>query len=247
VFCWYCGTKLPGAAAFCYRCGQSQAPDADYDAEATPLAPGGWTWKQAAPTNEPAPEAEAETLLPASQPPGVPTVLVEVPKSRHQLPLRPGQAEVAGTEPASASPAPSRLPGILALGCGLAVVAGSFGPWVVAYHLLREPVRLDGADWDGRVTLWCGLAAVFCLILLLTSPRRGVLGVLAAGAFLLAALIGIADWADANERLGTLRRIEGTSPLRWEIGWGLQAVTFGGVGGTILALAQALQARRLNG
>jgi hypothetical protein len=133
---------------------------------------------------------------------------------------------------------------VLALLCGVAVVAGSLGPWVTAHVVLREPIRYHGSDGDGRVTLWCGLAALLCVAVLLVSPHRGALGILAAGAFFLAALIGISDWSNIVDHFDGLRRVGESALLRAEIGWGLQAVTFGGVAGTILAMIQAIQARR---
>jgi hypothetical protein len=69
------------------------------------------------------------------------------------------------------------------------------------------------------------------------------LGILAAGSFFLAALIGISDWSNIVDHFDGLRRVGTSAPLRAEIGWGLQAVTFGGVAGTICAMIQAIQAR----
>lgn len=221
MYCWHCGTKLPSAALFCYRCGQSQAVDAAFDSEARPVAPNGWPWPARTPSDE------------AGEGPGAPEV------------APPKQAEPVLA--ATASRAPSRLAGILGIGSGAAVVAGSFGPWVVAHVRILGRIEVNGSEGDGQVTFWCGAVAVALLALLLASPHRSVLGMLAAGAFFLAGLIGVADWSSVSDSLRELREASNASGLgllRAEVGWGLQLVTFGGLSGTVLALVQALLARR---
>jgi hypothetical protein len=240
MFCWYCGTKLPGAAAFCHRCGQSQAADAEFDPQAVAVAPGGWAWSGSA--------ADLDGSLTANLDPAVfdtadPDLAVAVAVPLSGVGPPPAEVDPAFGAGARAS-APSRIPGLLGIACGAVVVAGSLGPWLTAHLVLRGPVHFSGADWDGKLTLGCGLAAVTCLIALVAAPRHGALGVVAAGAFFLAAMVGIADWSNARENLGELRDVGENVLLRWEIGWGLQAVTFGGLAGSLLAMAQALQARR---
>ena len=227
MYCWYCGTKLPGAAAFCHRCGQSQAEDAAFDPQAiaVAVAPGGWTWNTTS--------VDLDGSLSASPDPAVPD------SAPSHVDVDP--ALLVGARPAVA---PSRVPGLLGIACGAVVVAGSLGPWFTAHLVLRGSVHFSGTDWDGRLTLGCGLAAVACLIALVAAPRHGVLGVVAAGAFFLAALVGMSDWSSARAHVDDLRQLGEPALLRWEVGWGLQAVIFGSLAGTLLATAQALQARR---
>jgi hypothetical protein len=243
MYCWYCGTKLPGAAAFCHRCGQSQAEDAAFDPQAVAVAPGGWSWSTAA-------AKPGESLTTGADPAPLdsapPRHDISNPTSIREMDLPAGACDPAisaDTRPVVAV-APSRIPGLLGIACGAVVVAGSFGPWFTAQLVPRGPIQFTGTDWDGGLTLGCGLAAVACLVVLVAAPRHGTLGVVASGAFFLAALVGIAAWSDAHANLDELRRVGENVLLRWEIGWGLQAVTFGGLAGTILAMAQALQARR---
>lgn len=232
MYCWNCGTRVPGAAAFCHRCGQSQAADAEFDPAAEPIAPDGWPWTTAGSTADAA-EVEAVASFPVAP---LRSVVVDLPSEARDSPDEALE---------HASSVPNRLAGVLALGCGAAVVAGSFGPWLTARIRLDRPMHFDGTDWDGGVTSACGLAAVVCLALLLASPQRSGFGFVAAAAFAVAALVGIADWSNAVAALSDLRRLGMSALLGWEVGWGLRAVTFGGLAGAILATAQALQARRV--
>ena len=236
MYCWYCGTKLPGAAAFCYRCGQSQDESAAYDPDAKPLAPDGWPWSPSRPTEEgPAPTTNSndEPTGPASPPL---TVVVEVPESAG------ARSPAARSDGDGLVPPPSRVAGVLGIVCGLLVVAGSLGPWVTTRIVPRDPIAIHGIEGDGRFTLWCGLAAVICLVAQIAAPRRIGFGVVAAGAFFLAALIGVADWTNVSDHLG---RLGPSTPLEAEISWGLRAVTIGGLLGSVLAAAQAVQSRRI--
>jgi hypothetical protein len=240
MYCWYCGTKLPGAAAFCHRCGQSQAPDAAFDPTVRPPAPDGWSWQSNAPPAE-TPTDEAD---PTVEPP--PVVLVEVAPFDAEGEPASSATGAAERRVTASSALPSRIAGLLALLCGVVVVAGSLGPWASGHNVPRGSIQFHGLDGEGRVTLWCGLAALVCVAGLLVSPRRGSLGVLAAGAFFLAALIGISDWSNIVEHFDGLRRFSESARLRTEIDWGLRAVTFGGLAGTFLAMVQAIQARRIS-
>ena len=235
MYCWYCGTKLPGAALFCHRCGQRQDDSASYDPDAQPLVPDGWPWARSMPSDPVSAEA-VESAAGSTEVGAAPlTVLVELPPAN--------RSEAAPAAAVSGQAAgPSRIAGVLGMLCGLLVVAGSLGPWVTTQVFPREPIAIHGVEGDGRFTLWCGLAAVICLVALIASPRRGGLGVVAAGALFLAALIGIADWTNVSEHLG---RLGPQTRLEAEIGWGLQAVTIGGLVGSLLAAIQALLARRI--
>lgn len=230
MFCWHCGTNLPSVAASCYRCGQSQDPDATFDASARGIAPDGWSWSR--------PGAVVSNV--AETPADTPPITITVPWTAPAT--RPIPANRAETESV-----PDRLNpivGMLALGCGLLVVAGSFGPWVTAHFRFLGSIQINGSQVDGRVTAWCGIAAVTCLLLLLVAPkRRGILNTIATIAFFCAAVIGASDWTSVSESLRDLRASGDLALLRAEIGWGLRAVTFGGIGGTLLALLQWTQAR----
>ena len=61
--------------------------------------------------------------------------------------------------------------------------------------------------------------------------------------FFLAAVIGASDWTTVSQNLRELRESGEIGLLRAEIGWGLRAVTFGGAGGTLLAVLQYMHAR----
>ena len=245
MYCWYCGTKLPGAAAYCHRCGQSQHDSAMYDPAARPLVPDGWPWSTAPTTDPPpAPTSNQPVEVPAEPEHASPplTVVVDVAETAITE-LAPSAAPSATDQTES----PSRLPGLLGIACGVLVVAGSLGPWVTARIVPREPVTILGSEVDGQFTLWCGLAAVICLSLLVATPSRGGLGIVAAGAFFLAALIGIADWTNFSVRIDELTRPGAAIRLEAEIGWGLPTVTLGSLLGTVLAMTQALQSRRAAG
>lgn len=242
MYCWYCGTKLPGAAAFCHRCGQSQDKSATFDPAAIPLAPDGWPWSAAQPSDSTSGiVADRSAEPPAESIPSASPLTVIVDVSDPPVTGR-AQSEEAGS--AIQNRPPSRLPGVLGIACGGLVVAGSLGPWVTAQIVPREPVAILGTEIDGQFTLWCGLAAVVCLSLLVARPRHGGLGIVAAVAFFLAALIGIADWTNFSLRIDELTRPGAAMRLEAEIGWGLPAVTLGSVVGTMLAMAQTFQARR---
>lgn len=230
MYCWHCGTKLPSVAAFCYRCGQSQAPDAVFDPAVRGIAPDGWSWSHLGATSTP------PTSTASSDPPPTVTIPWSGPNTEASAASRPAPA-----------PVPDRLNpigGILAIGCGLLVVAGSFGPWVTAHFRFLGSIQINGSQVDGRVTAWCGVAAVTCLLLPLVAPqRRGLLSTIATIAFFCAAVIGASDWTSVSESLRELRASGDIALLRAEIGWGLRAVTFGGIGGTLLALMQWMHAR----
>jgi hypothetical protein len=167
------------------------------------------------------------------------TVVAEVTE-----PVIAGPAQPADSRSAVQPRPPSQVAGLLGIACGLLVVAGSLGPWVTTRVGLGDPIAIHGSEGDGRFTVWCGIAAVIGLALLIAVPSRPGFGVAAAGAFFLAALIGIADWTNVNNRLDELARLGSASLLKAEIGWGLPAVTLGGLAGTVLAVAQVLQSRR---
>lgn len=230
MFCWHCGTKLPSVAAFCYRCGQSQAADAVFDPTAQGIAPDGWPW-----SNQPStPQPDAVAASDAS---------AAIPSSTTSLATTPQATGVP------AAPAPGNLNplvNVLAIGCGLIVVAGSFGPWVTAQVRFLGSIEIRGSEVDGRITAWCGIAAVTCLVLLLVTPaKRGLLSTIATFFFFVAAVIGASDWTSVSESLRQLRESGDLGLLRAEIGWGLRAVTFGGAGGTLLAVLQFMHARAL--
>jgi hypothetical protein len=228
MFCWHCGTKLPSVAAFCYRCGQSQAADAAFDPRAQGIAPDGWPW----PNRPSTPQSDSAAAVDA---PIAPTTTALKPPA---LPsAQPAAIEISELNP---------LVNILAIGCGLIVVAGSFGPWVTAHVRFLGSIEIRGSEVDGRITAWCGIAAVTCLLLLLVAPtKRSLLSTIAMLAFFVAAVIGASDWTSVSESLRELRESGDLGVLRAEIGWGLRAVTFGGAGGTLLAVLQYMHARAL--
>ncbi len=229
MFCWHCGTKLPSVAAFCYRCGQSQAADAVFDPAAQGIAPNGWTWPSQ-PTS-----AERDVAPPAID---APAAAAPITVSLHPAPTAPA------TPVGSASNDLNPLVNLLAIGCGLIVVAGSFGPWVTAHVRFLGSIEIRGSEVDGRITVWCGTVAVACLLLLLVAPnKRGLLTSVAMVSFFMAAVIGASDWTTVSENLRELRESGEIGLLRAEIGWGLRAVTFGGAGGTLLAVLQFMHAR----
>jgi hypothetical protein len=224
MFCWHCGTKLPSVSAFCYRCGQSQAADAVFDPAAQGIAPNGWPW----PSRQSSPEHDAAAA----------------DASAAIAPITVSLEPVSDAPPAAAPRDLNPLVNILAIGCGLIVVAGSFGPWVTAHVRFLGSIEIRGSEVDGRITVWCGVAAVTCLLLLLVAPnKRGLLSTVATIAFFLAAVIGASDWTTVSQSLRELRESGDLGLLRAEIGWGLRAVTFGGIGGTLLAVLQYMHTR----
>ena len=91
---------------------------------------------------------------------------------------------------------------------------------------------------DGKFTLGCGIIAIVLLAFLVSTEPDNILpGVLAAVAFAKAAFIGFNDWREVNERVADI----GGSPLLASVGWGLHAVTFGGIAGVVLAAVQVAQ------
>lgn len=229
MFCWHCGTNLPSVAAFCYRCGQSQAADAVFDPTAIGIAPDGWPWPRQ-PTARERDAVAAATDVTA----------ITAPITVSLDPETPAPTAPAASVPGDLNP----LVNILAIGCGLVVVAGSFGPWVTAHVRFLGSIEIRGSEVDGRITAWCGVAAVTCLLLLLVAPhRRGLLSTVAMIAFFLAAVIGASDWTSVSQSLRELRESGDMGLLRAEIGWGLRAVTFGGAGGTLLAVLQYMHSR----
>ena len=227
MFCWHCGVKLPSVAAFCFRCGQSQAADAVFDSTAQGIAPNGWPW----PVQPTLRERDAAAAMDAAAAAPI------------TISLDPSPAEPAAPV-VSVPPHLNPLVNLLAIGCGLIVVAGSFGPWVTAHIRFLGSIEIRGSDVDGRITVWCGVAAVTCLLLLLVTPnKRGLLTTVAMVSFFLAAVIGASDWTTVSENLRELRESGELGLLRAEIGWGLRAVTFGGAGGTLLAVLQVMHAR----
>ena len=232
MYCWHCGAKLPSVAASCFRCGQSQAPEAVFDPAARGIAPEGWSWSRSGVAIPPPPP----TGNPADDPPRS----ITVPWIPPSAPASPASSPVAAPDPDRLNP----IVGTLAIGCGLLVVAGSFGPWVTAHFRFLGSIQINGFQVDGRVTAWCGIAAVTCLLLLLVAPRRrALLSTIATVAFFCAAVIGASDWTSVSESLRELRASGDIALLRAEIGWGLRAVTFGGIGGTLLAVLQSMQGR----
>lgn len=225
MFCWHCGTKLPSVAAYCYRCGQSQAAGAVFDPAAIGIAPDGWP----SPRQQSSSERDEAAATDAAA--------VAAPIALSLDPETP-----VAVAPGDLNP----LVNILAIGCGLIVVAGSFGPWVTAHVRFLGSIEIRGSEVDGQITAWCGVAAVSCLLLLLVAPhRRGLLTTVAMIAFFLAAVIGASDWTSVSQSLRELRESGDMGLLRAEIGWGLRAVTFGGAGGTLLAVLQSMHTRAI--
>lgn len=230
MFCWHCGTKLPTVAAYCYRCGQSQAADAVFDPTAQGIAPDGWPWSN----QPPAPQRGAAVAENVDDVTAPITVSLRPPIPATAVPAAPVLREL------------NPLVNVLAIGCGLIVVAGSFGPWVTAHVRFLGTIEIRGSEVDGRITAWCGVAAVTCLLLLVVAPnRRTLLSTVALLSFFVAAVIGASDWTSVSESLRELRESGDISLLRAEIGWGLRAVTFGGAGGTLLAVLQYMHARAM--
>jgi hypothetical protein len=232
MFCWHCGTKLPSVAAFCYRCGQSQAADAVFDLTAKGIAPDGWAWSnQLSP-----PQRDAAVAVDAPAAISPITVSLEPPPPATAVPAAPA-LNANDLNP---------LVNILAIGCGLIVVAGSLGPWVTAHVRFLGSIEIRGSEVDGRITAWCGVAAITCLLLLVVAPtKRSLLSTIAMLSFFVAAVIGASDWTSVSASLRDLRESGDIALLRAEIGWGLRAVTFGGAGGTLLAVLQYMHARAL--
>ena len=119
-------------------------------------------------------------------------------------------------------PSPAPLVLVLALIAAVVVVVGSFGPWIKLGLVYLGPLAHDGDD--GIITLIAGIAASVLLlpagIAVLPSWHRVALaGIVLAGiALVLAALTGITDW-------------DGLGNGEARAGWGLIAVTAGGVVG----------------
>ena len=114
-------------------------------------------------------------------------------------------------------PSPAPLVLVLALIAAVVVVVGSFGPWIKLGLVYLGPLAHDGDD--GIITLIAGIAASVLLlpagIAVLPSWHRVAL---AGIALVLAALTGITDW-------------DGLDNGEARAGWGLIAVTAGGVVG----------------
>jgi hypothetical protein len=150
--------------------------------------------------------------------------------------------------PASpAAPAPGRQPlrspvGLGALVGGIAVLVGTFAPWVSGTNPRDELVTVNGFDGagDGSMAL---LFAVLCLIALasrsVAGSRTRIIQLLPGGLGIIGLLYMIVAWRGLPQTLETLRNL-GVDPLVQPWFWielaGSIIVALAGVAATVLII-----------
>jgi hypothetical protein len=219
VYCWYCGTKLPVNAGFCFSCGKSQTEDA-------------------LETTDPAGPASSHHPLPttASPLPPPPAPRIATPLSDWRSPPE--------VPPGPTPSAPNRVGGYLRLGAAVLVIVGSFAPWV-SVSVFFGTIQVNGMDGDGKVTIWCGLGAAALLAFHLFSGSHPAWPpFLAACVFLLSGIIGTYDWSNINDLLEASGQEDLDFGVLARVGWGLQVMTIASFVGTFFAGLQGFTAVR---
>lgn len=128
--------------------------------------------------------------------------------------------------------------GYLALGGALAVVVGSFGPWV-SIRLFFTELTTRGTDADGQITVALGAISLVLLLLRLVGRLGRWAAWLAVGLLGVTSLIGVVDWVDSRNHVSGL---DGNNEfgVSGSVGWGLILVTLGAIVGTVAALLHAV-------
>lgn len=157
--------------------------------------------------------------------------------------LTAGTGTGAGVGEQVASPAFKADGSVLALLGGLALIVGSFLPWITATAPLVGSISKSGMDdgGDGTITLVLGIAvAALCLVRLLGANTSMASAVLILLAGIGAAFIGFIDLADIQERVSSATEI--SSSISASAGAGLWAVIIGAIvsalGGLLLLVSR---------
>lgn len=248
MFCAECGTHLPNTAKFCLECGHKrESPAADtVAADATDLEPrltvdgrvidptrDLWGRSLPAPTDDAA--SDGHSIASGADTGGTShssaPSLRRRPVKRATVPMVRSPRDVTHRPTYDTAPECSRTAGYLGIGASILVIIGSLGPWATLGML-----EVSGTRGDGQLSLIAGiLAAAFLAATIFGSSVGGGRATIAAIALAGAGAIGVYDWQNIS---GVVDSQE-TSLFRASVGWGLPAVTIGGVGGAILALIQA--------
>lgn len=158
---------------------------------------------------------------------------------RHPLSPPPRHNLAWGTT--HASPRASRRLVLAALGCSLATVVGTSGPWLYVSNTGRRILTADGGVGNGTLILVVAIAAAFALVALLWRTDLTVLGWLAFAALGLCLVSSATDWFllesltdSALSRTAVTRTSEET-----DVAWGLVTSCLTSAVGTAITLKVA--------
>lgn len=128
-------------------------------------------------------------------------------------------------------PGPPQVAIWIALGGAIAVIAGSFGPWVSMFAIFAF-LSVGGMETNpGKITAALGLAAGILILFRAAGNAALWTSILAFLALNAAWMVGAYYWNDISSALGEAEEEEFAGLVR--IGWGLQAITLGGAIGAI--------------
>jgi uncharacterized membrane protein (UPF0182 family) len=118
----------------------------------------------------------------------------------------------------------------IALAAAVAVVIGSLGPWVKV-NVFIASVSVGGMDADGEITIFLGLIASALLLFRILGGARLWTAIIAFLCLVLAGITGIADWNNVSSIIDESSEEEFSG--LYQVAWGLQAVTIGGITGAL--------------